>query len=71
LSTPDGFFVQSGDLREQANSTGTYSICFHCSIPTTRLFIEPTQEEIHLLMEFFLRMDTLLLAMRTLTDMHF
>jgi hypothetical protein len=58
-------------LGEQAISTSPYPLRFHCDVPAALLFIEPTQEQIHLSVQCLIGMNTFLLAMGTLADMNF
>jgi hypothetical protein len=43
---------------------------FHGCVPAALLFIQATHKQVHLPMQFLIRMISFLLAMGALTDMH-
>jgi hypothetical protein len=69
-SPPDSLLVHAGDSGKQADPTATYSPGFQGYVPATLLFIQATQKQIHLSMQFLIGMVSLLAAMWTLTDVH-
>jgi hypothetical protein len=69
-SSLDGLFIQTRDLGEQPISTSTNAVGLHCDIPATLLFIQPTQQYIHLPMQVLIWMGRFLLAMGAFALMH-
>jgi hypothetical protein len=61
--------IQARDLREQPIATCTHAVGLHCDIPAALLFIQAAQQQIHLSMEFLVRVGRFLLAMGALTLM--
>jgi hypothetical protein len=58
LSTsPNGFLIDSSDLHQQPIGTPTHALRLQCQIPATLVFVEPTQEQIHLVMALAFRMS--------------
>jgi hypothetical protein len=51
-----GLFIQTSDLGEQLISTSTNALGLHRHIPATLLFIQAAKPQIHLPMQFLLRM---------------
>jgi hypothetical protein len=68
--TLDGLLVQDRDLGEQPISTRTNPVGLNRDIPATLLFIQATEQEIHLAMQDLVGMRRLLLARGTLTLMN-
>jgi hypothetical protein len=67
-AAPDGFLIHTGDLGQQSITAVPDAIGLQGHKPTSLGFIEPTEQEIHLLMELPLRMIARLLTARTLAD---
>jgi hypothetical protein len=66
--TPDGFLVQAGNLGQQPITTMANPVGLQRDIPAALGFIEPTEQEIHLLMQGPIRMIAWLLTLGTLAD---
>jgi hypothetical protein len=65
---PDGFLVQASDLGEQPIAAMTDAVRFEGDIPAPLGFIEPTEQEIHLLMQAPSGMIAWLLTLGTLAE---
>jgi hypothetical protein len=65
----DGLFIQARDLGQQSISPSPDAVGFHRHIPATLLFIQPTEQQIHLSMQLLIGMARFLLAMSTLALM--
>jgi len=57
-------------LGQQAISSVTHPLGLQGYVPAALLFIQAAQKQIHLLMQFLIRMIDLLSATGTLTDMY-
>jgi hypothetical protein len=70
--TLNRFGIHSGDLSQELISMRTDPIGLHSHIPATLLFIQATEQQIHLPMQGLVGMNRFLLTIGTLTllDIH-
>jgi len=65
--TPNGIHAHPCDLRHQLSPTVSQLLRFEGYIPSSLLLIQTTEEQIHLVVQFLIRMVSWLLAIRTFT----
>jgi hypothetical protein len=69
-STPaDGFDMHSCDLRQQGRAAVSQLFGLQAYVPATLLFIQPTEQQVHLMVQFLVWMISRLLTIPTLTLM--
>jgi hypothetical protein len=66
----NGVDVQARDLGQPGDTTMTELLGFQGHVPAALLFIQPTEEQIHLVMKLFVWMVAGLLAIGTLALVH-
>jgi hypothetical protein len=66
LPTANGFDVYTSDLGHLGGTAVSQFLGFQGYIPASLLFIQTTEKQIHLVMEFFVRVRSRLLAIRAL-----
>src|SRR5712692_10032093 len=55
-STPNRLLVDSSDLKQQSIGSPTHALRLERQVPTALVFVQPTQEEVDLIMSLSLRM---------------
>jgi hypothetical protein len=69
-AAPDGSLAQAGDLGDELNAAVAVAFGFEGGIPATLLFIGTAEDEIDLVMDYFVGVIGLALADRACTLMH-
>jgi hypothetical protein len=70
-STPaDGFDMHSCDLRQQGRAAVSQLLGLQAHVPAALLFIQPAEQQVHLMMQLLVWMIARLLAVWTLTLMN-